>query len=81
MKKNYRRCVSCRHVAPKTYFWRIVRNYANHEIQLDGGIGRSAYLCPRIDCLVKAKQKNRLQKALKVAVSAQIYHILEDRLS
>ncbi|NES45910.1 MAG: YlxR family protein, partial [Moorea sp. SIO2C4] len=25
MKPNYRRCLSCRKVAPKQEFWRIVR--------------------------------------------------------
>ncbi|VEP13492.1 Nucleic acid-binding protein [Hyella patelloides LEGE 07179] len=80
MKKNYRRCVSCRHVASKEYFWRIVRTYPDRKIQLDRGMGRSAYLCPQIDCLVKAKQKKRLQKTLKTAVSEQIYQVLENRL-
>lgn len=80
MKVNYRRCISCRHVAPKEDFWRIVRNHRDHQIKLDRGMGRSAYLCPRIACLNKAKQKNRLQKCLKVVVPEQTYQILENRL-
>ena len=81
MKVNYRRCISCRHLAPKNFFWRIVRTYPNGEIKLDRGMGRSAYLCPQMDCVLKAKQKNRLQKSLKVAVSEQVYQILKNRAS
>lgn len=80
MKVNYRRCISCRQVAPKEKFWRIVRN-PDGQIKLDYGMGRSAYLCPQIDCLVKAKQKNRLQKSLRIGVPEQIYHTLEKRLT
>ena len=80
MKVNYRRCISCRQVAPKEQFWRIVRN-SDGQIKLDFGMGRSAYLCPQIDCLVKAKQKNRLQKSLRIEVPKQIYQILENRLT
>lgn len=80
MKVNYRRCISCRQVAPKEQFWRIVRE-PDGQIKLDSGMGRSAYLCPQIDCLVKAKQKNRLQKSLRIGVSEQIYRILENRLT
>ena len=80
MKKNYRRCVSCRHLAPKSYFLRVVRNYSDRQIRLDEGMGRSAYLCPQIECLKIAKQKNRLQKSLRIAVDEQIYHSLEHRI-
>jgi uncharacterized protein len=80
MEKNYRRCVSCRHIATKEYFWRIVRTYPDRQIELDKGMGRSAYLCPRIDCLLKARQKNRLPRFLKAPVSQEVYQILENRL-
>ena len=80
MKKNYRRCISCRQTAPKEHFWRIVRTYPDRQIKLDQGMGRSAYLCPQKDCLLKAQQKNRLQKALRVAVPEQMYKTLEHRL-
>jgi uncharacterized protein len=80
MKKDYRRCISCRHLAAKEYFWRIVRIHPERQIELDRGMGRSAYLCPQIDCLLKAKQKNRLSRSLKAAVSQEVYHTLENRL-
>jgi predicted RNA-binding protein YlxR (DUF448 family) len=80
MEKNYRRCVSCGKLGPKESFWRIVRVYPSHEIQLDQGQGRSVYLCPQASCLTVAQKKNRLGKALKSNVTTEIYHNLRQRL-
>ncbi|MBD2260822.1 YlxR family protein [Pseudanabaena sp. FACHB-2040] len=81
MQPNYRRCASCRKVAPKEEFLRIVRVYPNREIRLDQGMGRSAYLCPHPDCLQAAQKKNRLGRALKAAIPEEIYQMLWQRLS
>ena len=81
MKPNYRRCISCRKVAPKASFWRIVRVYPSGQIQLDRGIGRSAYICPQSNCLQKARAKNRLGRSLKVKIPEQIYQQLQQRLA
>ncbi|MEW6497282.1 MAG: YlxR family protein, partial [Cyanobacteriota bacterium] len=59
MEPNYRRCLSCRKVSPKQAFWRIVRVYPSGQVQLDEGMGRSAYLCPQSSCLSAAQKKNR----------------------
>jgi len=79
MKPNYRKCVACRKVALKADFWRIVRVYPSQQVHLDEGMGRSAYLCPQIECLKAARKKNRLGKALKSAVSDSLYEDLEQR--
>ena len=79
-QKNYRRCISCRLVAPKQSFWRIVRLASSYEISLDKGMGRSAYICPNINCLTQAKQKNRLSSCLRTKVPEQIYQSLQERL-
>jgi predicted RNA-binding protein YlxR (DUF448 family) len=81
MKPNYRRCLSCRKVAPKESFWRVVRVFSSQQVQLDQGIGRSAYLCPEASCLQTARQKNRLSKVIKASVPEQIYQSLEERLN
>ena len=78
---NYRQCVSCKKIAPKQFFWRIVRVAANHEVRLDKGMGRSAYLCPNTKCLTQAKRKNRLSSALRTKVNDRIYQNLQERLS
>lgn len=81
MKPNYRRCISCRKVDLKGAFWRVVRLHPSGQVQLDGGMGRSAYICPQESCLQAAQKKNRLGKALKAAVPPEIYHTLWQRLS
>ncbi|MEL7034077.1 MAG: YlxR family protein [Cyanobacteria bacterium J06592_8] len=81
MQPNYRRCVACRQVAPKEAFWRVVRVYSSHQVQLDQGMGRSAYLCRNLECLKAAHKKNRLGRSLKAAIPEEIYQILEQRLS
>ncbi|MEM9116441.1 MAG: YlxR family protein [Cyanobacteria bacterium P01_D01_bin.6] len=80
MKPNYRRCVSCRAIAPKEALWRAVRQYDTGVVQLDQGMGRSVYLCPESQCLAVAQKKNRLSKALKAAVPDIIYQQLWQRL-
>ncbi|ASC69844.1 hypothetical protein XM38_007740 [Halomicronema hongdechloris C2206] len=80
MKPNLRRCISCRKVAPKSALWRIVRVFPSRTVQLDEGMGRSAYLCPQVDCLRTAQKKNRLGRALKASVPPSIYEELWQRL-
>ncbi|PSB20742.1 DUF448 domain-containing protein [filamentous cyanobacterium CCP2] len=80
MPSNYRRCVSCRKIAPKDSFWRVVRVYPSGTVQLDQGMGRSAYLCPNADCLQMAQKKNRLGRSLKCHVPPNIYEALWQRL-
>ena len=81
MKPNYRCCISCRKVAPKESFWRVIRVYSSGQIKLDRGMGRSAYICPQRDCLQKARTKNRLGRSLKAKVPEQIYQHLQIRLA
>lgn len=81
MEPNQRRCVSCRQFSHKKDLWRIVRVYPSHQVQLNQGEGRSAYLCPNTSCLQAAQKKNRLGRALKAAVPDEIYKILWQRLS
>ncbi|MCA1994153.1 MAG: YlxR family protein [Coleofasciculus sp. S288] len=81
MKPNYRRCLSCRKVAPKEAFWRIVRVHPSRQVQLDQGMGRSAYLCPQASCLAAAQKKNRLGRSLRASVPEQVYETLSQRLS
>ncbi len=80
MKTNYRRCVSCRKVAPKTDLLRIVRVFPSRAVQLEG-MGRSVYLCPQSSCLELAQKKDRLGRSLKAVVSPEIYQRLWQHLS
>jgi len=81
MEPNYRRCVSCRKLESKQAFWRIVRVYPARQVQLDQGMGRSAYLCPQASCLTAAQKKNRLGRSLRALVPEQLYETLWQRLA
>jgi predicted RNA-binding protein YlxR (DUF448 family) len=81
MEPNYRRCLSCRKVAPKQAFWRVVRVYPSRQVQLDQGMGRSAYICPQVSCLAAAQKKNRLGRSLRASVPEGLYDLLWQRLA
>ena len=81
MKPNYRRCISCRRVALKEEFWRIVRVFESRTVQLDEGMGRSAYICPQTSCLQAAQKKNRLGRSLHATVPETLYQTLWQRLA
>ncbi|HEY9907214.1 MAG TPA: YlxR family protein [Thermosynechococcaceae cyanobacterium] len=80
MSPNDRRCVSCRRVAPKSEFWRVVRPHPSQIVTLDEGMGRSTYLCPQASCLQIAQKKNRLGRSLKAPIPEGIYRSLWQRL-
>ncbi len=80
MKPNYRRCVCCRRVALKQDFWRIVRVYPSGQVQLDLGMGRSAYICPQSSCVQAAQKKNRLGRSLHANIPEALYQALWQRL-
>ncbi|NWF58698.1 MAG: YlxR family protein [Fischerella sp.] len=81
MKPNYRRCISCRKVGLKNEFWRIVRVFGSGQVQLDEGMGRSAYICPQASCLSVAQKKNKLGRSLHASVPEALYQTLWQRLS
>jgi predicted RNA-binding protein YlxR (DUF448 family) len=79
-KPVLRRCVSCRQLFDRRLLWRIVRQ-ATGGIQLDQGMGRSAYLCPTDECLDEARRRKRLQRALRCHVADSILDDLQSRLA
>ena len=79
-EQNHRMCISCRKTANRDQLWRVVRVFPNRQVQLDTGMGRSAYLCRSAECLKMAHKKDRLSRALRTKVPADIYQALENRL-
>jgi predicted RNA-binding protein YlxR (DUF448 family) len=75
--KDHRRCVSCRRLAPRTEFWRVVRLAGGREVVWDRQEprtpGRAAYLCPCAACLTEAQKKRRLERALKTPVPPTLW--------
>ncbi|HEY9799899.1 MAG TPA: YlxR family protein [Leptolyngbyaceae cyanobacterium] len=81
MQPNYRRCISCRKVGLKQDFWRIVRVFPSGNVQLNEGMGRSAYICPQVSCLQAAQKKNRLGRSLQATVPDKLYQTLWQNLA
>jgi predicted RNA-binding protein YlxR (DUF448 family) len=82
--KDYRRCISCRRLADRHEFWRIVRSRdqsGKFTVQLDQGMGRSAYICRNAKCLHQAQKKNRIARVLRASVDPVIYEKLQARLA
>lgn len=75
-----RRCVSCRQLFPRSQLWRLVRQFDSHRVLLNEGMGRSAYLCRRWECLQTAQRKQRLSRALKAPVPDALFQSLEQQL-
>jgi uncharacterized protein len=75
-----RSCISCRHKAEKSEFWRIVRTASDREIKINQGQGRSAYLCKTERCLLAAEKKDRLSRALKIPIAKEFYQNLKQEL-
>ena len=74
-----RRCVACRQLLDRRQLWRVIRDHQD-GVLLDEGMGRSAYLCPKEDCLNEARRRKRLQKALRCQVQDAVLEALDQRL-
>ena len=75
-----RRCVACRQLLDRRQLWRVVRDHKD-GVLLDTGMGRSAYLCPKEECLEDARRRKRLQKALRCQVPDAVITVLQERFS
>ena len=74
-----RKCVGCNEMKPKRELIRAVRSPAG-EVALDPtgkAQGRGAYLCPRAECLRKARKKRSLERAFACAVPPEVYDRME----
>ena len=67
-----RRCISCRSAFNRADLLKITRDH-NNGIVFKKGMGRSAYICKKKQCLNDAKIKKKLQKALKVSFDQNFY--------
>lgn len=73
-----RTCMGCNTKKDKKEFIRIVKNKEG-KISIDRTgkqEGRGAYLCDDIQCLEKVVKSKRLEKALDIKISQEIYEDL-----
>ncbi len=78
-----RMCSGCGQHLPKKELVRVVRSY---EVQLPVDFtsrkpGRGAYLCPKADCLSKARKARRLERSLECQIPDVVYQRLEEEIS
>lgn len=74
-KVSNRTCVACRASDEKRWFVRIVRTPDGHVVVDPQGKanGRGAYLCAKPECFDVARQRRRLDSALKVTLKDDDY--------
>lgn len=73
-----RQCIGCGEMKSKKEMMRILRT-TEGEIVLDTTgkkNGRGAYLCASAECYQKAVRSKGIERALKMAVPADVYEIL-----
>jgi len=77
-----RQCAGCREMKPKKELIRIVRS-PEGEISLDfrgKAPGRGVYICPNAECLKKVQKTRGAEHSLDVAIPAEIYEQLAERI-
>ena len=69
-----RMCSGCGEHLPKKELVRVVRS-AQGELSVDltgKKSGRGAYICPRVECLKKARKAKRLERALECQIPDEV---------
>ncbi len=77
-----RMCSGCGEHRPKRDLIRVVRS-PEGEISLDltgRKNGRGAYLCPRAECLQKARRARRIERSLGCPIPDEVYDDMEKEL-
>jgi len=75
-----RRCIACRKLLDRKQLLKVTKDHQNGVV-LEGGMGRSAYLCPTEACLDESYRRKRLQKALRCQIPASVMEMLQKRLN
>ena len=77
-----RQCMGCRERADKRSLIRVVRG-TDGTVSLDfsGKLnGRGAYICPKTECLQKARKSKALERSLEVPIPEEVYDRLEKEM-
>ena len=77
-----RQCMGCRERKAKREMIRVVRG-TDGNVSLDFGgklNGRGAYICPRMECLQKARKAKSLERSLEVPIPQEVYDRLEQEM-
>lgn len=77
-----RMCTGCGEHLPKKELVRVVKS-PEGEISLDltgKKSGRGAYICPKAECLRKARKARRLERAFQCDIPDEVYARLEEEM-
>ena len=78
-----RQCMGCRERLPKREMIRVVRcTDGNVQLDFSGKLnGRGAYICPKGECLKKARKAKSLDRSLEVTIPEEVYDRLEKEMA
>ncbi len=77
-----RQCMGCRERMAKKELIRVVRG-TDGTVSLDFSgkqNGRGAYICPKMDCLIRARKSNALARSLETEIPPEVYDRLEKEM-
>ena len=77
-----RQCMGCRERKAKKELIRVVRG-TDGVVSLDfsgKANGRGAYICPKMECLQKARKAKSLERSLEVPIPQEVYERLEKEM-
>tara|TARA_Y100000589_G_scaffold319809_1_gene348842 strand:- start:545 stop:805 length:261 start_codon:yes stop_codon:yes gene_type:complete len=75
-KSVLRLCIACREIFDRDYLLKITRDFSSGMI-INGGYGRSAYICKTQRCLTDPKLKKKLQKSLRTSFDQKFYEFFQ----
>ena len=78
-----RQCMGCRERLAKRDMIRVVRcTDGNVQLDFSGKLaGRGAYICPKRECLQKARKAKSLDRSLESAIPEEVYDRLEKEMA
>jgi len=77
-----RQCMGCRERKAKRELIRVVRmTDGNVSLDFSGKLnGRGSYLCPDMNCLLKARKARSLERSLEVPIPEEVYDRLQKEM-
>ncbi len=81
-KAVLRKCTGCSQMKDKRELVRVVRSKEG-EVSLDLSgkkPGRGAYICKDKNCLKLAQKAKRIERALSVTISPELYEVMEKEI-
>lgn len=77
-----RQCIGCGEMKDKKGMIRVLKD-AECQISIDATgrkNGRGAYICPSMECFLKAVKNKGLERSLKMAIPKEVYQALEKEM-